>query len=545
MAINSNISIGEGIGLQGAPNMYENIAMEQLKYKRDKEARKKKEDEEVLNRWRGNLKIEGYMPAYNKGIAVRSAKVINKLNQLQNLKQLHLADSDPEILKYMNDLQIYSGNAKKATAVFNDAMKFSAEHAKDYQGNQDIINIINKANEAGDVTPEFAQVFGGNGFGVDPSKIYSPKAPEEINYQERVAKVFSPFAERQAKKAGDAYIDPSTGNIITPRTTTFTIEQAKDVIAGDLADPKIREQAVKDFNRLSSADKEKYGDPENFYKEKYAPQLVVEDKTSSLTKPSEGGLGKKKIESIINDNFDQVIGGGKSSAGLSGRTGSTTMVYGQTGLKEPLPFQITIPEGTVNTKNNNSVSTSVTDKNGTIGSTPGVKPILTENTPYGRVGDIVTRDMIAKARHGGYDILSKINFSPMVSVSAKVTNPILDKSGKPTYKPNESGKLVQAFHEEEGSFELPLNSGLKSIYETNGYDIGSIYEKKASEMNSRKGYYIDEMMKSYESSSGKNSTRTPVTQYSNIRAARVGGVDTKIGVKDGKWYDINTGKEIK
>lgn len=184
MAINSSISIGEGIGLQGKPEMYEDIAVEQLRYKRKKQEEEKVRNKEILDRFRGALNVTGYDPIYNTQIATSAAKVMDQLNKAQSGKYLNTIESNPEFRKAMSDFQITAGNAKTMTGVIAQAEKEASDVANvgKINVNTGTFDALNKARIQGDVTPELAQLFGGNAMGIDRNKFYTVIPPKPVDY---------------------------------------------------------------------------------------------------------------------------------------------------------------------------------------------------------------------------------------------------------------------------------------------------------------------------------------------------------------------------
>lgn len=84
---------------------------------------------------------------------------------------------------------------------------------------------------------------------------------KNINYNDRVIKDLSNYAQKAAQDS--------------PTRKVFTLKQAEDLIATDLEDPELFDQAVTDFE----AAKDKLGatDPVSFYKKRYAPKLTIDD----------------------------------------------------------------------------------------------------------------------------------------------------------------------------------------------------------------------------------------------------------------------------
>ncbi len=103
---------------------------------------------------------------------------------------------------------------------------------------------------------EFSSPTNAGNYNYDASQIN-----ENINYTDRMVKELSPFAQRMAKDS--------------PYKKIFTLDQAKELIATDLTDPSIFEQASYDFGKAK--DKMGAADPIQYYQNKYAKDLVVAD----------------------------------------------------------------------------------------------------------------------------------------------------------------------------------------------------------------------------------------------------------------------------
>jgi hypothetical protein len=102
---------------------------------------------------------------------------------------------------------------------------------------------------------------------------------ENINYNERVVKELSPFAQRMAQDK--------------PLSKTFTKEQANELIASDLEDPHNFEQAHYDFEKAS--DKLGAKDPIEYYQKRYADKLIVKDVKAPQEWMVSGESEKNKI----------------------------------------------------------------------------------------------------------------------------------------------------------------------------------------------------------------------------------------------------------
>ncbi len=87
---------------------------------------------------------------------------------------------------------------------------------------------------------------------------------ENINYNDRVVKELSPFAQRMAQES--------------PLKKVYTKDQANELIASDLEDPHMFDQANYDFN--NATDKLGAKTPVEYYQKRYAPKLVVSDTKS-------------------------------------------------------------------------------------------------------------------------------------------------------------------------------------------------------------------------------------------------------------------------
>lgn len=162
-------------------------------------------------------------------------------------------------------------------------------------------------------------------FGSDPSASYDEKndmfqqfdpnqIKENINYQDRVVKELKPYANATAlaNEQGGTY--EKDGVRYETKSKTFTYGQAKDLIAKDLADPHLFEQANYDFQ--NATDKLGAKDPVEYYQKKYAPDLVVK---GSITTGSGQGNSKKDYsfgDGMASNNQYSFVRTDKSSEGV-------------------------------------------------------------------------------------------------------------------------------------------------------------------------------------------------------------------------------------
>ncbi|MES3018229.1 MAG: hypothetical protein V4721_10640 [Bacteroidota bacterium] len=103
---------------------------------------------------------------------------------------------------------------------------------------------------------------------------------KNINYNDRVVGDLSTYAQRAAQD--------------TPYRKTFTLKQAEEVIASDLENPELFDQAAFDFE--NAVDKLGAKDPADYYKKKYAPKLVISD---TKVGPQGDGSGTKPKRAAV------------------------------------------------------------------------------------------------------------------------------------------------------------------------------------------------------------------------------------------------------
>lgn len=110
---------------------------------------------------------------------------------------------------------------------------------------------------------------------------------KNINYNDRVVGDLSNYAQKAAQD--------------TPYGKTFTLKQAEEVIASDLENPELFDQAAFDFE--NAADKLGAKDPVEYYKKKHAPRLVIRDTKAPPEYYMGGGAGSK--EPKIRTNYSK------------------------------------------------------------------------------------------------------------------------------------------------------------------------------------------------------------------------------------------------
>jgi hypothetical protein len=111
---------------------------------------------------------------------------------------------------------------------------------------------------------------------------------KNLNYNDRVVGDLSTYAQKQAKD--------------TPYGKTFTRQQANELIASDLENPELFDQAFYDFNKAK--DKRGATNPVEYYQAVHAPKLVVNDSKAGPEWLSSGG-GNSNKEPKIRTNYNK------------------------------------------------------------------------------------------------------------------------------------------------------------------------------------------------------------------------------------------------
>ena len=110
---------------------------------------------------------------------------------------------------------------------------------------------------------------------------------KNINYGTRVINDLSNYAQRAAKD--------------TPYGKTFTIEQGKDLIATDLKDPLLFEQASYDFEK--AVDKKGAQDPLTYYQNLYADKLKINDTKAGPQATGQGETTKRpRVSAVVSED---------------------------------------------------------------------------------------------------------------------------------------------------------------------------------------------------------------------------------------------------
>lgn len=107
---------------------------------------------------------------------------------------------------------------------------------------------------------------------------------KNINYLDRVTGDLSNYAQKAAKD--------------TPYGKTYTLDQANELIASDLENPELFDQATYDFN--STENKLGAKNAVEYYQKKYAPKLVIKDtKAGPQSQGSGSGSKRPAVASVV------------------------------------------------------------------------------------------------------------------------------------------------------------------------------------------------------------------------------------------------------
>lgn len=528
-------SLGHALSLQGTPNLYENIALEQQRYKRKKEEDKKKAEKELLDKYRGSLNVTGYDPIYNQKVSSAAAGVVDELNKAQAGKYLNTIESNPEFRKKMADFQILAGNAKLRSQAIAKAEAEASDVANmgKITPNKELFDALNAARTQGEVTPDLEKYFGEGGMGVDPNKFYSAIPAAPFDWRKDWRGYAKPtFKEGKIERdAGDLFITEGgknfdiTANRSQARETVMDPNSAVGRAVLEVAGGDVKKAEDMLYNDLLSQFSSKY---EKTMQEKSAGGVNIEEVKTSLNAPQNINYGAGSVP-----------------------------VYGYFSPGKAYNTVMAIPAGAVDVKTGKAIDKPSVDKDVRVGSA-GVVPRLKKEIPgylqKGRTIQDNQHEFLASYfKKNNLNPSDYISYEPISFVSYKSTETVMDDAtGLPAINAS-TGAVVT--RDSENSYEVPL-SNTKNVY--GDAKLTNIYFKDAEKKNANidETFYqhpkAQEGLKKDVGFKGPSAAKVideiqkgDINNYSNVRSAKVGGVETKIGVRNGQWYDINTGKPIK
>lgn len=313
-------SLGGALGLAGKPDSFVGEAMNNARYLRAEEDRKRKEqakkDQEAEEKYAniiGKLKVEGYDSIYNDEIKKRAADVIGTLQE--GYKKNKFADpyNNPEFTKKLQDFQIFSDEAKQATKALSE------DYALTTGGKKKLKSELAAALQANDYNA-YQQALGGNkhyrrGAGIDDVE----EAFDYVKLKGQVNNAFKPSESTVEIK------DPATGLFKTTQNQYYNnpIAATAEVFASD---PKTVEFFTAQYNALP----------------------VAKQKEFSNKAQAPGGSGNAYLEYAATRLFDNTGLKSKTTLQEPSGSGSTAPYQELSGAGEilPKPFTITnIPEG--------------------------------------------------------------------------------------------------------------------------------------------------------------------------------------------------------
>ena len=503
-------SIGGSIELQGKPELYEDIAMESLKYKRDKEEKKKAADKALLDKYQGALNVSGYDPIYNKQITSAASGIIDELNKAQSGKYLNTIESNPGFRQKMADFQVLAGNAKLRSQAIAQAEKEAADvaNAGKITPNKELFDTLNAARVQGDVTPELAKHFGDNAMGVDPNKFYSliPAAPPD--FQKTVREVSQPKVRKYDSEvdAGDVF-KTTAGNVFDKEAN---MQQAEAIVN----------------SKTSEAGKaaliEAGGDPEKAKRLIYDNiwyRFNQENKSSIQEKSGGGGLSEQQLLEIPKRKTIVNIGGQSGSSFGQARSEASF------GLKKEIPVTVSLTADATQASTN-APTTKVDARAAGSLAEPKVLPRATKNSlEYGLVkGAIITDEKLNELNKKGVDLSKVMSYQSLapVSVTEQVpvyndkgeqsytTEQVLDDEGFPTGQVRQVPKTVR----KEETYYLPMEGEIGDTYNQQGYTkaVKKLQEEadRANEgLGKKKSAGETKLTESQESAIKKNMKANP------------------------------------
>lgn len=313
-------SLGGAIGLQGRPDSYVGEAMNNARYARAEEERKRREqakkDEEASDKYHNiisKLKVEGYDPIYNDEIKKRAGRVIGILND--SYKKNKFADpyNNQEFTKELQDFQIFSDEAKQATKALSE------DYTLTTGGKKTLKPELASALQQNDYNA-YQQALGGQkhyrrGMGIN--NVEDPF--DYVSFKGKVNTAFKPFDKTIE------YQDPKTGNFVTVENQFYQnpVAATSEVLASD---PK----AV------------------DFFTAQYKALPVSKQKEYSAKAQAQGGSGVAYVEYAKERLFPDEGLKAKTTLQQPNAAGAGTEYYEFSGEGEvlPKPYNLeNIPEG--------------------------------------------------------------------------------------------------------------------------------------------------------------------------------------------------------
>jgi hypothetical protein len=130
--------------------------------------------------------------------------------------------------------------------------------------------------------------------------------------------------------------DPTTGDVVSYETETFTPKQAQELLTTNLQNPNIARQVKRDFAKLPDTEKTKYTNEADWYVKTFSPNLVKRDVKQSLSSQGDGfGYTDETIKMAYN-----------TPTTTNYRSGTATS-KGQIPFKKPIAAQITLSDDIV------------------------------------------------------------------------------------------------------------------------------------------------------------------------------------------------------
>lgn len=505
-------SLGHAIGLQGTPNLYENIALEQQRYKRKKEDDKKKAEKELLDKYRGSLNVTGYDPIYNQKVSSAAAGVVDELNKAQAGKYLNTIESNPEFRKKMADFQILAGNAKLRSQAIAKAEAEASDVANmgKITPNKELFDALNAARTQGEVTPDLEKYFGEGGMGVDPNKFYSAIPAAPFDYLAKFDQTYVPIS-------GKTKIERDTGDGFKTTGGTRFLEQENLALAKQVIDNPNSEIGVAALKRHGGDKDAATQELFQSLKLRYKPEYE-----ESLQEKSGGGVPKEVVADALKTPTKVITT--EASAGGK-QVPNNSFVWGVISSdKQIKPLTPTAPVGSINLTTGKPLTKPITDPDATLG-TPAVIAVFTDGPLKGeQVNENQVRfvqKIYPDLKIDGKDIMKWV---PVSYMTAKTSEPVVDAAtGKPVVDITES-------YDAEGN---PIKKEVARIRD--------IQEKYAIPLESQRGAYkkqvanIDDYI-----DRAKELNKNPSAEV--LKLYEVGGQSS--GPKTGDTKKLTSGKEV-
>ncbi len=501
-------SVGGSYELQGKPDMYEDIALEQLRYKRKKEDEKKAKEKELLDKYRGSLNVTGYDPIYNQRISSAAAGVVDELNKAQSGKYLNTIESNPEFRKKMAEFQLTAGNAKLRSQAIAQYEKEASDVANvgKITPNKELFDTLNASRVQGEVTPELQKFFGADGTGVDPNKFYSVVPATPADFSIEVPKVTNPITREYdiERDAGDVF-KTKAGRVFeeeSNRAQAKAIVNTKSSIAGQAAlreaggDPVKAEELVLENIRFRF-------DP------KYA-EKIREKSGAGLSEEQLLEIPKRKTIVNVGGESGSMFGQAKSEASF--------------GLKKEIPITISLTTDATQASTN-APTTKVDARAAGSLAEPKVLPRAIKNSlKYGIVkGSIITEEKLNQLKNSDADLSEIISYQSLAPVSVTEQAPVYDDNGKVSYAteqildddgyPTGQVRQVPKTTKREETYYLPMGGTVGDTYKQQGYTkaVKKLEEeaKRANEGLVKKKSGDKKLSSSQEALVQKNMTANP------------------------------------